>query len=153
MNDCLIKNFNSIVKPCDTTYILGDFTMKCSYENLSFLMNRLNGAKHCILGNHDSKKHFMQMLSEGIIKSVDQAIGISINGQYIWMSHYAHRVWNQSHHGAWHIYGHSHGSLPPIGLSWDVGVDNNNYYPVSFEQLSEIIKKQKDKIKTINGDY
>jgi calcineurin-like phosphoesterase family protein len=89
-----------------------------------------------------------------MIRSYNQAIGESINGQYIWCSHYAHRVWNLSHHGSWHIYGHSHGSLPPIGLSWDVGVDNNNYFPVSFDQLSEIMKKQNDKIKALeHGVY
>lgn len=154
MNEGLIKNFNSVVKPCDTTYILGDFAMKGTYENLVYLMSRLNGTKHCLLGNHCKEKYYIQMVEGGIISSYNQAIGTSINGKYIWMSHYAHRVWNLSHHGSWHIYGHSHGSLPPIGLSWDVGVDNNNYFPVSFEQLSKIMDNQNNKIKALeHGVY
>ena len=145
MNETLIKNYNSVVKPCDTTYILGDFAMKGDYENLVFLMNRLNGKKEFITGNHDREKYFLQMVNEGIIKSSNQVVGASINGQYIWMSHYAHRIWDRSHRGSWMVYGHSHGTLPPTGLSWDVGVDNNNYFPISFEQLSVIMQNQKDK--------
>ena len=149
MNETLIKNFNSLIKPSDTIYILGDFAMKGTYENLAFLMNRLNGSKHYIIGNHCKEKHYIQMESDGIIESINQATGISINGQYIWISHYAHRVWDKSHHGSWHLYGHSHGSLPPIGLSWDVGVDNNNYFPVSFDQLSKIMNNRNNEIKAL----
>lgn len=63
------------------------------------------------------------------------------NGQRIILCHYAFRVWNSSHHGSWHLYGHSHGSLPDdLGaLSWDVGSDNNNFTPISFEQVKEIM--------------
>ncbi len=41
------------------------------------------------------------------------------------MNHYAQRVWEHSHHGSWHVYGHSHGSLPDDikSKSIDVGVD------------------------------
>jgi hypothetical protein len=28
------------------------------------------------------------------------------------LCHYAMRVWNRSHHGAWHLYGHSQGESP-----------------------------------------
>jgi hypothetical protein len=50
---------------------------------------------------------------------------VEVNGQPIWLSHYAHRVWMRSHHGAWHLYGHGHHSLPddPHARSIDVGVD------------------------------
>lgn len=30
------------------------------------------------------------------------------------MSHYAMRVWNQSHKGSWMLHGHSHGTLEPM---------------------------------------
>ena len=49
---------------------------------------------------------------------------ISVNGQPIVLCHYAMRVSNRSHHGAWHLYRHSHGNLPegPTSLSMDVGI-------------------------------
>ncbi|MCB0745233.1 MAG: hypothetical protein KDC67_15095, partial [Ignavibacteriae bacterium] len=73
---------------------------------------------------------------------------ISVNGQFICLYHYGCRVWNKSHHGSWHLYGHSHGSLPPMGKSVDVGVDapyitgQAEYRPFSFE---EIEKKKKNR--------
>ncbi len=42
---------------------------------------------------------------------------ISVHGQPIVICHYAMRVWNRSHHGAWHLYGHSHGNLPDTPTS------------------------------------
>ena len=55
------------------------------------------------------------------------------------MSHYAMRVWNQSHRDSWMLYGHSHGMLPPVGKQYDVGVDSNNFMPVSYDQISTIM--------------
>jgi calcineurin-like phosphoesterase family protein len=54
------------------------------------------------------------------------------------------RTWHRSHYNAWLLYGHSHGRLPPIGKSWDVGVDNNNFTPISFEQVKDIMKARPD---------
>jgi calcineurin-like phosphoesterase family protein len=54
------------------------------------------------------------------------------------------RVWPRSHYNSWQLYGHSHGRLEPVGKQWDVGVDNNNFYPVSFDQLVEIMKNRPD---------
>ena len=52
------------------------------------------------------------------------------------------RVWHRSHYNAWQLYGHSHAKLEPIGKQYDVGVDNNNFMPVSFNELVEIMDKQ-----------
>ena len=57
--------------------------------------------------------------------------------QRIVLSHYAMRIWDRSHFGTWHLFGHSHGSMPddPTSRSLDVGVDVWNYRPVSYEQI------------------
>jgi calcineurin-like phosphoesterase family protein len=60
---------------------------------------------------------------------------VKINHQKLILDHYAMRVWDQSHHGSWHLYGHSHGKLPDLGLSTDVGVDGHNFQPWSFEEV------------------
>jgi len=70
----------------------------------------------------------------------------TIEGQTVVALHYAMRTWPQSHYGSWQVFGHSHGNLPPIGLQWDVGVDNNNFYPVSFDELKIIMEKRKKEI-------
>ena len=42
------------------------------------------------------------------------------------------------------IVGNSHGRLDPIGKSWDIGVDNNNFYPISFDKVSKIMEDRPD---------
>ena len=74
---------------------------------------------------------------------------IEIEGIYIVCDHYAGRVWARSHYNSYQLYGHSHGHLPPEGKQWDVGVDNNNFFPVSFEQIKEIMAKRPDNFNLI----
>ena len=61
------------------------------------------------------------------------------------LCHYAFRVWNKSHRGAWHLYGHSHGSLPddPNSLSFDAGVDCHEFTPISYERVKEIMAEKR----------
>lgn len=41
------------------------------------------------------------------------------------------------------IVGNSHGTLKPLPGQWDVGVDNNNFYPISYEELTKKLSKSK----------
>jgi len=54
------------------------------------------------------------------------------------------RVWNRSHFNSWQLYAHSHGGLRPIGKQYDIGVDGDNYYPVSFDKLRTIMDKKQN---------
>ena len=62
--------------------------------------------------------------------------------QLVVLFHYAIREWNASHHGTYHLYGHSHGTLPdnPKSLSFDVGVDCHDFYPLSYQEVKAIMK-------------
>jgi|SRR5580704_5244184 calcineurin-like phosphoesterase family protein len=135
MDEMLINNWNSVVQPGDRIYCLGDFAL-CDVERATQLAKRLNGQKYLIFGNHDkrTRKH-QPFVSQWIwARDFEQ---IEVDGQKITLCHFALRTWNQSHRGAWSLYGHSHGSLKdePHLLSMDVGVDPNGYFPVSFEQV------------------
>lgn len=57
----LIESWNSVVtNKKDITYILGDVTMeKASWY---FQLNRLNGVKHVVLGNHDRRQDVPELL-------------------------------------------------------------------------------------------
>lgn len=50
MNEHMIAAHNSVVKPGDKVYFLGDVTMKKSHLPI---VGRLNGKKKLIMGNHD----------------------------------------------------------------------------------------------------
>ncbi len=52
MNEAIIKNWNNIVSNEDTIYHLGDFALGTK-ESIIDIVNRLNGKKYLIRGNHD----------------------------------------------------------------------------------------------------
>ena len=60
-------------------------------------------------------------------------------GQGVWLSHYAHRVWDGMWRGDIHAFGHSHGSLPGTARSCDVGVDAWEYRPVRLSEVMEVL--------------
>jgi len=53
MNERIVELWNSVVRHRDTVWVLGDLAW--SKEGLK-LFDRLDGAKHLILGNHDSHR-------------------------------------------------------------------------------------------------
>ena len=139
MNEALIANWNARVGHEDTIYHVGDFIFS-SATKAKAIFDRLNGHKHLVVGNHDD---FNRMLKLGW-ESVSYYKEIKVEDQKIVLLHYAMRVWNKSHRGAWQLYGHSHNSLPddPNARSMDVGVDAHNYAPISFEEIREIVNKK-----------
>lgn len=116
----LIENWNSVVDSNDDVYFLGDFSYR-SKHGADYYRNKLKGNIFFIQGNHDKEA----MKIKNRFAWFKEVCYTKINDQKVFLSHYAHRVWPSSHHGTWHLYGHSHNSLPDIeeALSIDVGVD------------------------------
>lgn len=60
MNEHIIEEHNKIVHKKDITYILGDISMhKPEYYHL---LDRMNGRKRIILGNHDLPQHVPELM-------------------------------------------------------------------------------------------
>jgi len=138
MDEEMTQRWNSVVKPQDTVYHLGDFAWwHWSASHVTMQVERLNGHKHLIYGNHDRKT---TRQSQGWA-SMSHYKKIRVIDQKIILFHYACRVWDCKHHGSWQLFGHSHGGLTdfPQDLSIDVGVDCHEFTPVLFEQLEEIM--------------
>ncbi len=135
MDDTIIQNINAEVTKSDRLYILGDF---CWFENFSKIKeyrDRINcGTIFLIRGNHD--KRSIQSLEQIFNGVFDQKL-IDVSGQKIFLNHYSMRVWAVSHHNSWHLWGHSHGTLPAYGLSFDVGVDAHDFKAWSYLQVVE----------------
>jgi len=53
MNKTLIKNWNNTIKKDDAVFFLGDLCY-CGSQDLIDLVQKLNGYKNIILGNHDN---------------------------------------------------------------------------------------------------
>lgn len=141
MNEAIIFNWNAVVQPNDMIYHLGDFCFAKEDYMFDSYLNRLKGTIIFIKGNHD---HIAWRNRHKFYASHDSYHEIEIDGENITLCHYAMRVWNRSHHGAWHLYGHSHGSLPddPNSLSFDCGVDCFNFKPINFEEIGPIMAKK-----------
>lgn len=137
MNELMIIRWNLVVQPSDTIYHLGDFSLGGSVAEIEDIFNRLNGHKILIKGNHDEKNN--KILYRLKWENIRETQLIRIEDKFIWLSHYAHRSWPHSHVGSYHLYGHSHGNLPNLGKSMDVGVDTHNYYPYTWQEIKSIL--------------
>ena len=133
MNSAILERLNSAVKANDVLYFLGDFCIGPKTRALELRREIRCKKIFAVPGNHDKDT---RKLTEEFSWLGDLA-EISINGQRIVLCHYAMRVWNHSSHGAWHLFGHSHGRLPTLdtSLSMDVGVDTHDFRPWSFDEI------------------
>ncbi len=139
MDEGIIRNINEVVKPGDTLWCMGDW----SFRNHAAYRSRINCKNvHLIVGNHDNGSYEKLRESFTSVRSL-RRITVRYKGakQPLVLCHYAMRVWDLSHHGAWHLYGHSHGTLPddPNSLSFDVGIDCHNYYPINVDDVGNIM--------------
>ena len=149
MNASIIKKWNEIVSKGDVVYHLGDFALpnKGDGHEIEDIIDKLNGNKILILGNHDyrnlRKKHlvkFAKVVELDYIKIVD-----GDRKHRVMLCHYPMATWRASCHGSLHLHGHSHGNLSPFGFRLDVGVDCNNFYPLSEREIIDILSVRQTK--------
>jgi len=133
MDEAMIQTWNNTVQPKDTVYVLGDFSFH-NVEKTNYILNRLNGSRMLIKGNHDSRKNLKKTHGWEWVKDYFE---LRHEGQLTVLSHYPFEVWRDSHRGSWHLHGHSHGTLPNKGKRRDVGVDaiGVDRLLVSFEEV------------------
>jgi calcineurin-like phosphoesterase family protein len=127
MNETLIKNWNNAVHKNDTIYCQGDFALKCTQAQAQQILSRLNGKKILLVGNHD--KVSIQLNGWDKILYADM---IKDNHIRYYLSHYPLMQFPKSYVS---VHGHCHGNLAQSKKRIDVGVDSNQYVPISFEQL------------------
>lgn len=148
--DYVMKNVH---KTKDELYILGDI----GWNNWSWIESVLSVCPYktfVLFGNHDRK--WKKKISE-VVHWAGDFKEIRIDRQKISLMHYAMRTWPSSHYGAWQLYAHSHGNLQLESLQYDVGLDNNNYEFISFEDIRKImeekirITKEEGKIMNVTG--
>jgi len=150
----MIASWNRRVAPNDVVWHLGDFTLKNSNYAQAYL-SQLNGQINILPGSHDSWLATRNRVYTSAQHTVNIwpmlhsfKTGLVVDGYSlrIVLCHYAMRVWENSHYGSIHLYGHSHGMLPGIGRSGDVGVDvagpdGWNYAPLPLDHVIETLLK------------
>jgi calcineurin-like phosphoesterase family protein len=141
-DETILRNWNSIVKHNDTVIIDGDFALTSVNRTKTYL-SRLNGNKIMVLGDHD--KQIWQCVK--YFKEITKFYTFTPRkDKFIAVFHWCIRCWPRSHYNSYHIYGHSHGTLPPIGKSWDCGVDteckeigHKKFYPYHMDEILQIM--------------
>lgn len=142
MDETMILNWNRVVGENDIVFHLGDFGFGLhDAERIRGIFFRLNGRKRLVIGNHDvDRKGNLHPTLADLPWDAPPVAACETNdaGKRVYLCHYAARTWPAAHHGAYHFYGHSHGALPGIGLSRDVGVDmpDVDFRPRTFSELT-----------------
>jgi calcineurin-like phosphoesterase family protein len=136
----IIRRHNEKVKQGDLVIHCGDLTLKHRFDEACAYIHQLNGEHIFLRGSHDR-----WMEKQGFQERWEKKIG----DVYVVADHYPGRVWARSHYGSIQAYGHvhsglSHTKLKPLKNQYDVGVDNNNFYPVSLDELKDIIRKNNE---------
>jgi calcineurin-like phosphoesterase family protein len=138
MNKALINNWNTTVGYEDEIYILGDFTNDIGKAKR--YLPALNGKKYMIAGNHDKWLNTPEETNFYFEWVKEYAV---INGKgFKWvLFHYPLAEWAGFYSGSIHLHGHVHNRQ--ISKSWNnsivrafnVGVDVNDYKPISIDAL------------------
>jgi calcineurin-like phosphoesterase family protein len=135
----IVTNIVDTMKPGDILWHLGDVAFR--KDGLDWFLHRMRQAGihvRLIRGNHDDKiawkaRERFNAAHESLYYRFPDPKGDGTIRAYL--SHYAHRTWRNSVHGAYHFFGHSHGNLPDYGRSTDVGVDCWDFKPVALTTL------------------
>lgn len=143
MNEGLIERWNARVTADDTVYFVGDFVFSGTTKARE-IFDRLRGDKHLIVGNHDhatGKKMPWASVSDYLLirpnlEYQDDGGDFRKVPHPIVLFHFPILSWDGMAHGSWQLHGHCHGSLADNGsLRMDVGVDANNWEPVSLTEI------------------
>jgi calcineurin-like phosphoesterase family protein len=129
MDALLVERWNATVSPKDEVWHLGDVARRP--EQVSQILNRLNGTKYLLRGNNDCDETLVAAGWE----SVGDYAELDADGRKLVLCHYPFRSWNGQHRDSINLHGHSHGRLKPMPRQFDVGVDVHSFAPVTLAQL------------------
>ena len=148
-DEAIIQGINKVVQQDDIFWHLGDWSFGGIEQIWNFRKRLICQNINLIFGNHDqhiekNKKlpncrhnannyHLIEdgiediyhygVESQELFNSTQYVYFGKIGQQTYFLSHYAHRVWNKSHHGVIHLYGHSHDTLDNKGQEWGRSMD------------------------------
>lgn len=106
MNETLVENWNKTVGPNDEVYHLGDIAYHRGDSTASYWLEKLNGRKHLILGNHDNVHEFVT--SDAGIKTIKLMDTVKRRGVIFALCHYPMEDWDLRYRGSIHLHCHTH---------------------------------------------
>lgn len=155
MNYKLIENWNKKVPQDGLVFHLGDFAWGGS-DMWKNIRQQLNGEIILIKGNHD-QKNMSSTAEQTLFKYSAWQMLIEVEGRKVLLNHFPFLcyagVYRDPKGLVYNLYGHVHSGLGKKGediprlihtfpTQYDVGVDNNDYEPISWYEVNEKIQKQ-----------
>ena len=156
MNETIVKNWNSIVGPNDTVYVLGDLCLGGGGPEVlaanKVLIESLNGRLHIIRGNHDTGPRVrMYETCANVVDEVKWADMLHYRGYHFYLSHFPTLTSNLERESlkqcTCNLFGHTHQTTNfhlDMPYLYHVGVDSHNCCPMN---LDDIIEEMKAKVK------
>lgn len=105
MNTVLVNRWNNTVTDNDTVYVLGDM-FYCKRNLISAVLDKLNGHKILIRGNHDKLTPRQRRYFDDIVDYMEIVDG----DRNVVLSHYPIVSYKNMRHGWLHLYAHVHNS-------------------------------------------
>lgn len=154
MDEGLITNWNKVVPEDGIVIHCGDFMLphKIGYKEYSKYVSRLNGTIYLTRGNHDRIE--LGNYDDKLI--VSDCLYIQVEKTLIYAQHYPCLAFKGDIQAFGHIHTLSDGMVHGLDSDvvsklkfnqYDVGVDQNDYTPISYNQLINIINEQQLKFK------
>lgn len=158
MNGEMIKRWNEKVPKDGLVFHLGDFAWG-GYNVWKNFREQLNGNIILIKGNHDHKN--LTPTAKELFIDVNMQMRIEIEGRKIWLNHFPMLCYSGTYRDfnglEYQLHGHVHLSNVKsrnhgkdtdrclemlFPTQYDVGVDFNDFTPISWHEVDERIKKQ-----------
>lgn len=143
----IIENWNKIVKPNDTVYLLGDLMLNDNESGIKKL-NQLNGDIFYIRGNHCTDTRCELYKNTDMVPlcgdfCTSWAIIQKINGYSVYLSHYPTIIGSLEDMSGLKrrllgLSGHTHSKdkfYQDIPFMYNVALDAHNNTPVSFDEI------------------
>lgn len=138
MNWYMVERWNSLIKPQDKVWHLGDVAFKTTERaaELDHLLRALHGHKRMLLGNHDNIK------SPVLLRHFDKVeLWKGFKEEGFTCSHIPLRL-DSLRDGTVNVHGHIHQNLMGEPGYINVCVEVRDYSPVHMDQLIAEVNKQ-----------
>lgn len=150
MNAAIIENWNSVVRPEDTVFLLGDVMLNDNEEGINCL-KQLNGNIFIAIGNHDTAERIELYKQCCNVLEVEHAFRVKVGKQSIYLTHYPTKTSNCDSDKPLkarviNLCGHVHTDDPLIELNngeliYHCEMDAHNCTPILLSDILDQIKE------------
>jgi len=137
---CIISEWNSKINSDDEVYILGDFAVGGTNGQIYDFLNRLNGKKYLIEGNHDHRTLTKCAYLRNSFEWIKFHHVFDYGKQRFHLYHCPIESWfNMGPMKSIHLHGHSHGKSRKVERRMDVGFKACNFKIYSIEEIIKML--------------